>query len=40
MVEVAPAAEGAQENTSSLPSGMEVVEDVTADGSRLLVATG
>lgn len=31
---------GAPETALTLPSGMEVVEDVAADGSRLLVATG
>jgi ribosome-binding protein aMBF1 (putative translation factor) len=40
VVEVAPAGEGAPESALGLPPGMEVVEDVTADGSRLLVATG
>ena len=40
IVEVAPAGAGASESALTLPSGVEVVEDVTADGSRVLVATG
>ncbi len=40
IVAVAPAGEGAPASALALPSGMEVVEDVTADGSRVLVATG
>ncbi len=40
IVEVAPAGEGAPESAVTLPPGVEVVEDVTADGSRILVATG
>ena len=40
IVEVAPAGAGAPANALTLPSGVEVVEDVTADGSRVLVATG
>lgn len=40
IVEVAPAAAGAPESALTLPSGVEVVEDVTADGSRVRVATG
>jgi ribosome-binding protein aMBF1 (putative translation factor) len=40
VVAVAPAGEGAPESALTLPPGMEVVEDVTADGSRLVVATG
>lgn len=38
IVEVAPA--GAPEHALVLPPGIEVVEDVTADGSRILVAAG
>ena len=40
VVAVAPAGEGAPESALTLPPGMQIVEDVTADGSRLLVATG
>lgn len=40
IVEVAPAGEGAPASALTLPSGVEVVEDVIADGSRILVATG
>lgn len=40
IVEVAPAGAGAPAGALKLPSGVEVVEDVTADGSRVLVATG
>lgn len=40
IVEVAPAGPGAPTSAVTLPSGMEVVEDVIADGSRILVATG
>lgn len=40
IIEVAPAGAGAPANALTLPSGVEVVEDVTADGSRILVATG
>jgi transcriptional regulator with XRE-family HTH domain len=40
IVEVAPAGEGAPESAVTLPAGVEVVEDVTADGSRILIATG
>jgi transcriptional regulator with XRE-family HTH domain len=40
VVEVAPTGENTPENALTLPPGMEIVEDVTADGSRLLVATG
>lgn len=40
IVEVAPVAVASPENTLTLPSGMEIVEDVTADGSRVRVATG
>jgi len=40
IVEVAPAGEGAPESDLTLPPGIEVIEDVTADGSRLVVATG
>ncbi len=40
IVEVAPAGAHAPASALTLPSGVEVVEDVTADGSRVLVATG
>lgn len=40
IVEVAPAGEAAPANAVTLPPGMEVVEDVTADGSRVRVAAG
>ncbi len=40
IVEVAPATEEAAEAALVFPSSMEVVEDVTADGSRVRVATG
>jgi ribosome-binding protein aMBF1 (putative translation factor) len=40
IVEVAPAGAGSPANALMLPPGVEVVEDVTADGSRVLVATG
>ena len=40
IVEVAPAGPGAPASALTLPSGVDVVEDVTADGSRILVATG
>jgi|DewCreStandDraft_1066081.scaffolds.fasta_scaffold00842_1 transcriptional regulator with XRE-family HTH domain len=40
IVEVAPAGPGAPASPLTLPAGVEVVEDVTADGSRILVATG
>lgn len=40
IVEVAPTGTAAPASALTLPSGMEVVEDVTADGSRVLVATG
>lgn len=40
VVEVAPAGAGAPASAVTLPSGVEVIEDVTAGGSRVLVATG
>ncbi len=40
IVEVAPAGAGAPESALTLPAGVEVVEDVTAEGSRVMVATG
>lgn len=40
IVEVAPAGEGTPASAVTLPAGVEVVEDVTADGSRILIATG
>ncbi|MGI8827315.1 MAG: helix-turn-helix transcriptional regulator [Chloroflexota bacterium] len=40
IVEVTPAGECTSESALTLPPGMEVVEDVTADGSRVRVATG
>jgi ribosome-binding protein aMBF1 (putative translation factor) len=40
IVDVAPAGAGAPESALTLPAGVEVVEDVTADGSRVMVATG
>ena len=40
IVEVAPAGAGAAVSALTLPSGMEIVEDVTADDSRVLVAAG
>lgn len=40
IIEVARAGEGAPDNGLKLPPGVEVVEDVTANGSRVLVATG
>ena len=40
IVEVAPGGEGASASAVMLPAGVEVVEDVTADGSRIVVATG
>lgn len=40
IVEVAPAGECALESDLTLPAGVEIVEDVTADGTRILVATG
>ncbi|MBI4218723.1 MAG: helix-turn-helix transcriptional regulator, partial [Chloroflexi bacterium] len=40
IVEVAPAGAGGPASTVTLPSGVEVIEDVTVDGSRVLVATG
>lgn len=40
IVEVAPAGADAPASALTLPSGVEVVEDVTADGSRILVAAG
>jgi DNA-binding XRE family transcriptional regulator len=40
IVEVAPAGDYPPKTAFTLPSGMEVVEDVTADGSRIRVATG
>ena len=40
VVEVAPTGEGALASTLTPPTGVEVVEDVTADGTRVLVATG
>lgn len=39
-VEVALAGEGAAASAVVLPAGVEVVEDVTANGSRILIATG
>ena len=38
--EVAPATEGEHDARLVLPPRMDVVEDVTVDGSRILVATG
>ena len=41
IVDVAPTSAGAPPASAlTLPAGVEVVEDVTADGSRVLVATG
>lgn len=40
IVEVAPAGEAAPQSALTLPAGVEVVEDVTVGGSRVLVATG
>jgi transcriptional regulator with XRE-family HTH domain len=40
IVEVAPARVGAPEDPLILPDGVEIVEDVTAGGSRLRVAMG
>ncbi len=40
IVEVAPAGPNTPAGALTLPSGVEVVEDMTVDGSRLLVATG
>jgi ribosome-binding protein aMBF1 (putative translation factor) len=40
IVEVAPAGEHAPESAVTLPSDMQVVEDVIGDGSRIVVATG
>ncbi|GIW09427.1 MAG: hypothetical protein KatS3mg061_0484 [Dehalococcoidia bacterium] len=40
IVEVAPAGEGAPASAVTLPAGVAVVEDVTANGTRVLVATG
>lgn len=40
IMEVAPAGERAPKTALTLPSDMEVIEDVTADGSRIRVATG
>jgi DNA-binding XRE family transcriptional regulator len=40
IVEVALAGEGALASAVTLPAGVAVVEDVTADGSRMLIATG
>ncbi len=40
IVEVAPVTDKAEGFPLTLPSGMEVVEDVTANGSRVRVATG
>jgi DNA-binding XRE family transcriptional regulator len=40
VVEIAPVGEGAPASIVALPSGVEVVEDITANGSRVLVATG
>ena len=40
IVEVAPTGEAAPQSVLTLPSGVDVVEDVTAAGSRVLVATG
>ena len=40
IVEVAPAGTDAPASALTLPSGVKVVEDVTADGSRVMVATG
>ena len=40
IVEVAPAGAGAPESALTLPAGVEVVEDVTAEGSRVMVASG
>lgn len=40
IVEVAPTGIAAPASALTLPSGVEVVEDVTVDGSRILVATG
>jgi transcriptional regulator with XRE-family HTH domain len=40
VVEVAPTGEGALASTLTPPTGVEVVEDVTADGRRILIAIG
>lgn len=40
IVEVAPTGEGERDNRLTLPPGVAVLEDVTADGSRVLVAAG
>jgi len=40
IVEVAPVAAASLASPLTLPSGMEIVEDLTADGSRVRVATG
>ena len=40
IVEVAPADAGAPPCALTLPEGVAVVEDVTIDGARMLVATG
>ena len=40
IVDVAPTGAGAPASALTLPAGVEVVEDATADGSRVLVATG
>ncbi len=40
IVEVAPAAAGSFGSRLTLPPGVEVVEDVVADGSRVRVAAG
>ena len=40
IVDVAPTSAGAPASALTLRAGVEVVENVTADGSRVLVATG
>jgi len=39
IVGVAPAGDGAPASAATTPAGVEIVEDVTADGRRTLIAT-
>ena len=40
IVDVAPADQAGQESRLKVPSGVEVVEDLTADGTRVMVTSG
>jgi len=40
IVQIGPAGDGSPESTLTLPPGVKVIEDLTAAGSRVLVAAG